>query len=552
MPSFQFITWRRREGGRFQPHEEEIAAGTYSDDTQLMLAVARSRLVGDWWRSLTEHELPFWLLYERGGGGATKRAATSWSRGTAPWADKGAQRYFGAGGNGVAMRIAPHSLTMRSFDDVAGAVVADGIATHGHPRALVGALVQAYAVHRSLVQRDVLAYGELIEDVLSAEAWRRFISPADHAPDWEDAASQAVDGAYRDLWNEVVHETEELLEVAREGMSHGALAVDRPVLEKLGAFGKSSGAGHVCAVGALFLASRYASQPSGGVVAAAFAKGADTDTLAAMTGAILGAIHGTDWVATASRHLEDGAYVRRLARDLVSGHTIEQPPQDAPPTTRTFWRQFGEPKVGTRVELPGRRQGAVIAIVQHPTKRADLLPLTWVVELHDGQTLHFKRVKKIDPAPTKPVEEPSERAAHAENISGRRAPRIGVVLHVADMAGARRFYERVVGLRISGESPKRTVFEASLALEPLPNALRGSDGDRREQLALKTDDTKQSFDARSAITIYVTQEDFERIRSEIEDASLPLGDVEVRDGRPTFRCQDPEGNVLELRAVNGA
>jgi hypothetical protein len=338
-----------------------------------------------------------------------------------------------------------------------------------------------------------------------------------------------------------VEETEQMLGAARAGIARGALAVDRPVLEELGAFGKNGGAGNVTAVGAVFLASRYAAQPSNGVVAASFAKGGDTDTLAAMTGAILGAIHGTDWLATMARHVEDGSYVRRLARDLVRGRTIDGELDDAsPPTTRSFWRRFDEPEVGTQVEVPGGRTGTVTAITQHQTKRADLLPRTWVVRLDDGQTIHFKRVKKVAPPPpeTPPASQPDHR------------PRIGVVLHVADVGEARRFYEHVVGLRISKESTERIVFEGLLALEPLPRSLRTTG--KGEQLALTTEAKQPSFDTRSAVTLYVHKADFDVIRQRITDVALPLSEVSTQEGRPAFRCHDPDGNVVEFRAMNGA
>ena len=79
-PSLEFRTWTRRSGGRFRPYDEVIGAGEYSDDTQLTLAVARSRTNhgADWWRAFMRVELPRWTIYERGGGGATKRAAQAW------------------------------------------------------------------------------------------------------------------------------------------------------------------------------------------------------------------------------------------------------------------------------------------------------------------------------------------------------------------------------------------------------------------------------------------------------------------------------------------
>src|SRR5688572_12093414 len=56
-PSASFRDWERRSGGRFYPHTEIIRAGEYSDDTQLMLAVARSRLTAgaSWWQHFTRN-----------------------------------------------------------------------------------------------------------------------------------------------------------------------------------------------------------------------------------------------------------------------------------------------------------------------------------------------------------------------------------------------------------------------------------------------------------------------------------------------------------------
>jgi ADP-ribosylglycohydrolase/catechol 2,3-dioxygenase-like lactoylglutathione lyase family enzyme len=551
-PSFEFIAWRRREGGRYQPHEEEIQSGSYSDDTQLTLAVARARLAGsEWWSLFTRYELPFWLLYERGGGGATKRAAKSWSRATPPWLDKEARRYFDAGGNGVAMRIAAHCLVpgAATFGEVASAVIADGISTHGHPRALVGAVLQAYAIRRSLDQRGILGYGALIEDVLGSEDWREFRKPEEVASEWEELADNHFSRPYRDIWNEIVEETEQMLEIARTGISRGSLAVDRPVLEQIGAFGPSSGAGTVTAVGGVFLASRHAAQPASGVTAAAFAKGADTDTLAAMTGAILGAIHGTDWLASAARQVEDAGYIRALAQRLL--RTTDAPDVELEavplPTTRSFWKKFGEPQTGQSVGLPGGRAGKVIAVTRHDTKRLDLLPVTWVVETEEGQTLHFKRVRKIAKADQAVLGSTDQERSAASDLD--RRPRIGVVLHVSDLRRARWFYEHVVGLEISKEARERTVFAGLLALEPLPRSLQAERED--EQLALAGVEAKPSFDTSCAVTIYVQTLQFEDIYNRIEKASLPISDVTVQQGRPMFRCLDPDQNVVEFRCRNG-
>src|SRR5271169_440832 len=85
-PTSGFETWRRKSGGRFMPHEEEIRAGEFSDDTQLLLCSARSLLHGaEWLDRLVYKEFPAWRLYQRGGGGATKRAVDTWLDGRSPW-----------------------------------------------------------------------------------------------------------------------------------------------------------------------------------------------------------------------------------------------------------------------------------------------------------------------------------------------------------------------------------------------------------------------------------------------------------------------------------
>ena len=150
---YSFKEWRRRSGGRFFPYEEIISEGEYSDDTQLILCLSRSLLKEEvWWEHFTQIELPFWSVYERGGGGATKRAVESWLTGTAPWSSKrkplDVKRYFDAGGNGVAMRVLPHVLRLneKDFPEIAANIFLDGIATHGHPRALLGALAYGFAL----------------------------------------------------------------------------------------------------------------------------------------------------------------------------------------------------------------------------------------------------------------------------------------------------------------------------------------------------------------------------------------------------------------------
>ena len=147
--------WQRDQSTRFATLRYDIEKGSYSDDTQMILCLSRSLLKSyQWYEHYTTKELPFWQVYQRGGGGATKSAVKAWASGITPWLSDEKERFFNAGGNGVAMRVLPHAIMgyKLDFGHVAHNILLDGIATHGHPQALVGALAYGYALWYALRQ----------------------------------------------------------------------------------------------------------------------------------------------------------------------------------------------------------------------------------------------------------------------------------------------------------------------------------------------------------------------------------------------------------------
>ena len=419
-PTTRFEAWERRSGGRFFAHRETIRAGEYSDDTQLTLAVARCRIHGGdrWWTCLTRHELPLWTLYERGGGGATKRAARCWTRNILPWRQRKAKdvdRYFNAGGNGVAMRVIPHAVHCADHsapDGMLRDVLKDGAATHGHPRALVGAAAFAYAAWWLLRSKSTLEFGEivavLLDDVSSWGAFPRGSSSSG----WEHEAWSVV-GDYEEAWRRTVGEMCDLLERVRHGLSAGSLADDAQVLDALGAFGSWKGAGTICAAAALYLTARYAANPTEGVVRAAFATGSDTDTVAAMTGGLLGTLAGEGWIPPEWRAVQDIDYLRRVAHQLVSPETAGPLPELSRPVgPRDLHDLMGELLGGPRSARGLRKlRGATV------THARRLEPLTrttvaraWTLKTGDGQTLHVTKVSRESrPRPPQPKRDRSRR-----------------------------------------------------------------------------------------------------------------------------------------------
>ena len=401
-PRIEFQTWTRRTGGRYRPYEEIIATGEYSDDTQLTLAVARSRTNhgADWWKAFMRVELPRWTIYERGGG-ATKRAARAWLAGSPAWQfgkTDSVRRYFDAGGNGVAMRVLPHALFLAGQDDpetLVHDVVRDGAATHGHPRALVGATACAYAAWSLARRNRTLGFGELLDLLIDKQdRWGAFPDMVRGGDEWFAAAGRVLDEPYERLWERTVGEMRQLLEQARNGIRAGALADDRAVLDDLGCFGRFKGAGTVTAAAAAYLAARHAAQPAQGVLRAAFERGADTDTLAAVTGGLLGCLAGDEWLPVPWRDVQDAAYLRYIAGRVVQGPAgAEQRPVEtpaAPPSILTDLARNGDHEVvlgeSTRVQA---------------TALPDLKPLSksitvraWRLRTPEGQTLYVTRVEE--------------------------------------------------------------------------------------------------------------------------------------------------------------
>lgn len=558
-PAPRLVPWARREGGGFAPHEQEIPAGTYSDDTQLLLAVARSRLRGDdWYRHLVEAELPLWLLYERGGGGASKRSANSWARGKPPWhashKEDARIRYFHAGGNGAAMRCLPHVLAdgkAGAFDRLLPYLDADGLATHGHPRAIVGSRILAWALWWSLDRRQSLAFGELLERSIDSVAqWALLPDPSE---DWREAQAQVAPG-WPSEWDAAVEESLHFLRNMRNRMVHGALVLDEETLSEIGVFSKEGGAGTVTAVAALFLATRYTSQPLQGLLAAAFLRNADSDTIASMAGSLLGALAGGDWLRGLPRELQDGSYLGEIGSALISGGPSEVPSFRWSMSMRTeIYAHLNDVRAGEEMALPlfGR---ARIADIQDYETRSTTYVRSWDFATELGQSITIKRYDKGKdggprwiPLPGRgspsrgSKRHPKGEASAVGALEATDQRRAGLVREVADLEVASRFYEEVVGLRRERRTETFVSF-GWLALELSDASQRQLSIPGRDELA----------ESRQAIRVYIDGDVLSDRHRVLSEAGLRVGPLIPGENGRRFRCSDPDGYVVEFRGRNGA
>lgn len=315
-----FVSWTRRCRGA-NWHYEKIAPGEYSDDTQMILAVARSIITGNWEYTLTYYELPFWLEYQRGGGGALLRAANSCKKGMLIWQTHNSKDYFYAGGNGAVMRILPHVIAASRKDEIGEVienVIRDSIITHGHPRAILGATCYAYALNYLLKKESLLGYGELVSAIIKGKnVWGEFPTKEKFG-DWIRIAKCDAGYDYIKEWNSVLGHMMEKLNYINTSIGKGLLIDDQEVLEYLGCFGKENGAGDVAILAAIYFVSKYASSPVLGIKAPAFWRGIDTDTIASITGGLLGMLCGEEWIPVEWKRVQDFDCIVKITDILLA------------------------------------------------------------------------------------------------------------------------------------------------------------------------------------------------------------------------------------------
>jgi ADP-ribosylglycohydrolase/predicted enzyme related to lactoylglutathione lyase len=543
----EFRRWTRRSGGRFFPHEEIIEAGEYRDDTQLILCLSRSLQKGEaWCYHFTQADLPFWSVYERGGGGATKRAVDSWLDGVAPWSPhrepQDVKRYFDAGGNGVAMRVLPHVLRFaeKKFLEVSANIFLDGVATHGHPRALLGALVYGFALWTAFRKESKLAYGELVEELIkNADAWSAMPTPASTQPEWMNPAEKFLPG-YSNLWYLAKAEVLGYLDVCRAALSKGALSFDDDVLKELQCFNsKISGAGTVAAIAAVYLASRHAADPINGVVKAAHAIGSDTDTIASMTGGLLGCVNGSDWLSPVKQSIQDAAYIEECASRLLGGQIDEK--TNIEPIIRISLKNWIDEVMAILDEREIRLldyRKAKVSRGKDQIGRSGKFKVEFLkVSSEDGQTIYINKISKGNFGVQRSQQQTtiSSFISNAPENQRQSQPFLkqlsfGPKLPVSSFESSIHFYKELLGLSIKKESHEVVVFHQGLVLTSISYAKNFASSEFRALLYIEVTDISNRFKSIIENNVKVLTK---------------LGNWGIST-RQYFRCFDPDGNTIEV------
>lgn len=318
----EFVSWNKLVGGRFWGYREAIAAGEYSDDTQLTLAIHRCIDESGNFQPdrFAYFELPLWLHYERGGGKTIKSAARKLNQSSKEWnrnfySTKDLS-YRNAGANGAAMRVLPIALAnLLDLQKLRTESFLNSIITHGHPRAILGCILYASAVWFLLKEKEFTTSSFLQFLNNNIENDKQFFDNGnivDWMQEWDRHPSNGA--SFQRVWQETKQEIGRYLSAIRQKQNLD----DREYYNITGALTdamRGSGTSTVCC--AIFLLCKYAADPSKALLTAVNLLGSDTDTISGFLGGLLGSLYGTSAIPeNFLNNLQDKAYIVKSAERL--------------------------------------------------------------------------------------------------------------------------------------------------------------------------------------------------------------------------------------------
>ena len=292
------IAWKRRIGGR-SGVIASLPAGCYSDDTQLRLATGRAIHPGGFdVEAFAGVELPVWLSYALGGGKSTTAAAVNLGKPRVAWFANTFKGWTESGGNGAAMRIQPHVWSARTPDNPESFlpdVIRNAICTHSHPTGIMGAVIHAVTLAHTISTGRAPSPDDLGMAITVAENLPALMRNDFEVWNYWRTAYEREAGLFGKAWEQAIEDSRDALRIA--SVNHPGLTgaesytaiVDSLMLRER----QHIGNGILTAIAAVGLA-WCETQPAEALRIAANTVGTDTDTIATMAGAILGATDEAD------------------------------------------------------------------------------------------------------------------------------------------------------------------------------------------------------------------------------------------------------------------
>lgn len=214
------LPWKRKLDGIYGT-QVQLPAGAYSDDTQLRLSTSRAINGSGYFdvEAFAKCELPVWLSYALGAGRGTKIATNNLIKKSVNWFSNfyssKESRYVYGGGNGAAMRIQPHVWAATDLHDLETYIVdviRNSVVTHGHPRAIAGAMLHSLSLARVLRQ-EKLSVDTLKDDARICSRASFFVAQDDMletfwSNQWEAESAKSLDYAFSEVADELINDLE--------------------------------------------------------------------------------------------------------------------------------------------------------------------------------------------------------------------------------------------------------------------------------------------------------------------------------------------------------
>ena len=420
------IAWKRRIGGRAGV-VASLPQGCYSDDSQLRLATSRAiRSDGFDVEAFAKVELPVWLSYGLGGGKSTSAAAAQLARSKSTWWCNRFKGWMLSGGNGAAMRVQPHVWAARSPENAETYlpdVVRNAVCTHSHPTGLMGAVLHALCVGHAITSGRRPSPDDLQAALRVAEHVPAIIDGDTELGYWRAAFEHEV-GDFGEAWAAAADEARKTVELigACNANASGEARYDSIVSALKLRDPARRGSGMLTALAAAGLAWCEA-RPAEAMRIAANSMGTDTDTIATMAGAVLGAATDDDPPVEVLDANVFRSEANRLARIAVGDNPPNHPYPDllrwSAPRSRAD--TLARSKDGGLVVLGLGRASELDG--EPLSARGGLFRWQWV-KLDFGQTLLIKRrVSLPDVEESRsPVAKPVPKDGNGQHAQTSRPP----------------------------------------------------------------------------------------------------------------------------------
>ena len=417
-----FHTWKKTVGGRFYGFIDTIKAGSYSDDTQLLLAVARSikkdgNLDHNYFAKI---ELANWLDYARGGGRTVKTAANKISRKSVQWFNNfynfkvngENSDYRQSGANGAAMRVLPIALAnLGNTEKIKEEVFCNSIITHGHPRAILGAMLYGYAVNQIIVFRPEDFNWENFITQIGLDFPKKFelsfINKME-IREWLEEWNKSSNKTFESVYAETITETQNQLRIIYQSIKQNISVQE--TLKKIGCFDSATkGSGIATVVAGIYFATKFHDKPLEAIIQSVNALGSDTDSIAAFTGGLVGALHGHSIIPDKWKSVQDIEYLDKVAERLltISEDSLEENSQ----ATSTNLKLLNSPKkddftLDEQIEFIPIGKGKITFIDRQPTLTKGKYNLLLEAILDNGQSILVSKL--FDEQNYTPDKEPKE------------------------------------------------------------------------------------------------------------------------------------------------